>query len=200
MPKSKKQKKENKKPEVKAEKEKIKEIKETSKKTKVKEEEEEILEEVNEEKEKSLEEDVSNEEIQTQRFKGFSASLPSAPVLEKIADASNTSDIDWGLSESREEKKEPARDYSVLEEGVSSKYATIEPGFANAPVLMRVERIDISSVAPEPINRKREVTFFQPPELSLKKEDYEFLNRPSGDFVPGKEKEKIGREYKPKHR
>ena len=96
-------------------------------------------------------------------------------------------------------KKETKRDYALLEEGVTEKkYTLAEPGFAEAPVL-RTERIDISSLHPEPSHIGRKFTFSPMQELSAKKEDYDSI-RPSGEFVPGKEKEEIGRKYKPKHR
>jgi hypothetical protein len=153
---------------------------------------EEIVEE-----EKSLENEISDEEIQTQRFKNFSASISSSPVLEKIADAPETPDIDWRISESREEKKSEKKDYALLEEGVTEKYTSAEPEFAEAPVL-RTERIDISSFQPE-IQIGRKFAFSPVRELITQKEDYEAI-RPSGDFEPGKEKEEIGRKYKPKRR
>lgn len=156
---------------------------------------EEELKEVKEEK--SLEKDVSDEEIQTQRFRNFSAAIPSAPILEKIADAPVTPDVNWQLSESREEKKEPKREY-ILEEEVTEKYTPAETTFSEAPVL-RTERVDISSFHPEPSHIGRKFTFSPMQEISNKKEDYETLI-PSGEFIPGKEKEEIGRKYKPKHR
>lgn len=182
--KSKKQKKTKiKKPEVKAEKK-----------------EREQIDTVISSEEKSLEQDVSDEQIEKEKFARFSMpSASAAPVLEKIAEAQETPDIDWKLSEFREEKKQEKKDYVLLEEGVTEKYIPAETSMPEAPVL-RTERIDINSLQLEPFHMGRKFAFSHVQELSASKEDYEAI-RPSGDFEPGKkEKEEIGRKYKPKHR
>jgi len=169
------------------------------KKPEVKAEKKEIKEEVKEQ-EKSLEQDVSDEQIEKENFARFSMPAASAtPVLEKIAEAPETPGIDWKLSESRQEKKQEKKDYALLEEGVTEKYTVAEIGNAEAPVLIRTERMDISSLQQEPFHMGRRFAFSPVQELISEKEDYEAI-RPSGDFEPGKkEKEEIGRKYKPKH-
>jgi len=150
-------------------------------------------------KESELEEELeeAEEEIKEQQVQKF---IPikgniSAPVLEQIADTSQPPKIDWQLSPQRKEEKEKKQIYQ-LEEKASEDYETPRQEIGSNPPILRTERIDLSNVQPISTAVGRE---FNAPKFaeSIKSEEYNLVDVPR-DFKPGQEKQRIGREYKPK--
>ncbi len=177
-----------------ANKKKIKENKKPKKKP-------EIKEEIKKEREETgLEKQTSDKVIDEEKIAQFLESTLSTPVLEKIATAQQIETPEWGIAEDSS-RKEPARDYTLLEEGVEKDYksSAIQEGVVE-PSAIKFERVDIATVgrAPRDIAR-RDVHLFNPEETrTSSREDYNLVEFEE-NFKAGTIGTEVGRKYKPRH-